>query len=172
MLAGKATADEAAHIERVSGDEVHQRQAHIHPDQAAQQMGRGNERHVEEVDVAARACECGGQHQRGGDVGQRSGERQNELGASLAGAFLAFGIGVGKEAADGQQQHGAQAQAEPGGDHEAGRLTHQHRGNKYEKQHKTLAQAFRGAERQADQGEQGKEGVDAQLDAHPTAQRD
>jgi hypothetical protein len=30
--------------------------------------------------------------------------------------FLAFGIGVGKEAADGQQQNGAQAQAQPGGD--------------------------------------------------------
>ena len=172
VLAGKAAADEAAHVQRVGRDEVHQRQSHIHPDQAAQKMGGGDEGLVEKMNVAACACECGGQHQRRGQVGQRPGEGEDELGASLAGAFLALRVGVGEEAADGQQQHGAQTQAEPGRGDEAGGLADQDRGNKNEKQHEAAAHSVFGAERKTDQGEQGEEGVDAQLDAHPAAQRD
>ena len=135
-------ADKAAHVERVSGDKVNERQANLHPDQAAKEMAGGDEGLVEEVNVAARACECDGQHQGGGDVGERSGEGEDELGASLAGALLAFRVGVGKEAADGQQQHGAQAQAEPGGDDEARGFSYHDRANKNEKQHKAAAQSF------------------------------
>ncbi len=93
--------------------------------------------------------------------------------AALADALLALGIGVGEETADGQQQNGAQAQAEPGGDHEAGGFADQDGGDQHqeEAQAATHAAAVGGAERQADQGQDGKEGVDAQLDAHPAAQR-
>ena len=45
-------------------------------------------------------------------------------------------------------------------------------GHEHQKQAEAAPQSVSGAERQADDRQQREEGVDAQLDAHPTAQRD
>jgi hypothetical protein len=50
-------------------------------------------------------------------MGPESGE--GVLGAAGVGQLLALGVGVGEEASDGQEQDGAQAQAEPRGGDEA-----------------------------------------------------
>ena len=60
-----------------------------------------------------------GKHERGGQVCERAGEGEDELADTLVRKLLALGVGVGKEAAEGKQQNGAQAQAEPCGDHQA-----------------------------------------------------
>ena len=114
-----------------------------------------------------------GQDAGSGQVGDGAGEAEDKLGGSLGRAFLAFRVGVGKESADGEQEDGAQAETEPGGDNEAGRLADQNRRNQHQEEAQAATDAFlfRSAERQADQRQQGEEGVDAQLDSHPTAQR-
>ena len=150
---------------------MQQAEAGLHPHHAAQQVGGCDPGLVEELDVAARAQKRRGQHQRRGQVGQGAGQRQGKLPAALIGVFLAFGIGVGKQAADGKQQNGAQAQAEPGGDQQARDLAHHDRGHEHEEQPQAARHAVGGAQPQADQRQQGEEGVDAHLDAHPTAQR-
>ena len=109
---------------------------------------------------------------RGGQIGQRTGQRHGKLAAALIGVLLALGVGVGKQAADGQQQNGAQPQAQPCGHQQARGLAHDDRGHHHQKQAQSARPAVRGAEHQADDSQQGEEGVDAQLDAHPTAQRD
>ena len=172
VLAGEAAADEAAAVERIGGHQVQQRQPDLHPDHAAQQVSRGDERLVEEADIAACAGEGGGQHQRRRQVGDRAGEGKNELGAAAVGILLAFGVGVGEEAAEGQQQHGAQAQAQPRGDDEAGDFAGQNGGNQHQEQAEAAAYPGGGAERQAHERQDGEEGVNAHLDAHPAAQRD
>ena len=55
---------------------------------------------------------------------------------------------------------------------QAGGLAHQDSAGEHQEQAEAAAQAVRDAERQADEGQQREEGMDAQFDAHPTAQRD
>ena len=113
----------------------------------------------------------GGQHQRRRPVGQRAGQRNGKLSAALVGNLLALRIGVGKQSADGQQKHGAQAKPEPGSHQQARGLAHRHGGHKDEEQSQAALPAVSGADAEADQGEQREEDVDAHFHAHPTAQR-
>ena len=109
--------------------------------------------------------------QRRGQVGHRAGEGDGELAAALVGVLLAFRVGVGKQAADGEQQNGAQAKIEPGGNQEPCGFAHDDGGHE-DKKSKAARPAVVGADAQKDKGEQREEDVDAQLDAHPTSQRD
>ena len=117
-------------------------QAHLHPDHAAQQIRRGDEGLVEELDVAARAREGDGQGKRGCQVSQRTGKGHGELPNALVGVLLALGIGVGVEAADGQQQHGAEAQTQPCSHHQANGFSRRYRGNHYQKQPQAAGNAI------------------------------
>ncbi len=99
-------------------------------------------------------------------------KRHGELADALVGGFLAFGVGVGEEAADGEQEHGAQAQAEPRGDHEARGFADETAATQNEEKAKAAQDSVGGAEAEADQGESREEDVDAHLHAHPSAQRD
>ena len=56
-----------------------------------------------------------------------AGERHGKLAEALIGVFLAFRIGVGEEAADGEQQDGAKAQAKIGSHDEARNFSHEYR---------------------------------------------
>ncbi len=62
----------------------------------------------EKFDVSTGADEGCRKHQRRGAIDDRAGERHGKLAEALVGGFLAFRIGVGEEAADGEQQDGAQ----------------------------------------------------------------
>ena len=119
MRAGKTAADEAAAIQRIGRQQVHQAHEDLHPHRAAQQVCGRDERLCEEVHIAAGAQEHGSQHQRRGPVGQGTGERDGKLPYAGVCVFLALGIGVGEESADGEEENGAQAQSEPGGDEQA-----------------------------------------------------
>jgi len=66
----------------------------------------------------------------------------------------------------------AQAQAKPGGNQQTGSLADKNCGNQHQEQAEAAPQPVRDAERQADECQQREEGVDADFDAHPTAQRD
>ena len=57
--------------------------------------------------------------QAGDAVDDGAGEGHGKLAEALVRVFLALGIGVGEQAADGEQQDGAQAQTKIGG-HDAG----------------------------------------------------
>ncbi len=147
-------------------------QAGLHPHHAAQQIGGGDERLVEKLEIAAGAQKGSGQHQRRGQVGQRTGQRHGKLPAALVGVLLAFGIGVGKQAADGQQQNGAQPQSQPRRHQQPRGLPHHHRRHQHQKQAQAARHAVGSAQPQANDRQQREKGVDAHLHAHPTAQRD
>ena len=143
VLAGEAAANEAAAIERIGGQQVQEAEAGLHPYHAAQQISGGDQGLGEEMDIAAGAQERGGQNQGRGAVGEGTGEGHGKLAAAAVGVFLAFRIGVGKEAADGKQKNGAQAQTEPGGDQQASGFADEDRGNQYQEE----AQAARHSRR-------------------------
>ena len=172
MAAGKVAPDEAAAVQRIRGQQVQEAEAGLHPNGAAQQISGGDKGLGEELVIAACAQEQGGQHQRRGPVGQGTGQRHGKLAAAAVGALLAFRIGVGEESADGEQENGADAQTKPCGDQDAGGFTHHHGGYQDQEKAQAARHAVRGAEQQAHHRQQREEGVDAQLDAHPTAQRD
>ena len=60
VLAGKAVANQPAAIQRIRGQHMKQPQKGLRPDQAAQQMGRGDEWLLEEPHIAAGAQDGGG----------------------------------------------------------------------------------------------------------------
>ncbi len=68
---------------------------------------------IKEPYIAAGAEDDSGSSESGGQIRQRAGEREDKLPAALVGDFLTLRIGVGKQAADGQKQYGAEAQAQP-----------------------------------------------------------
>lgn len=171
VLAGKSAAQKPAGIERIGGYEVEDGQACLHPDHAAQEVGGGDPGLVEEAGIAAGA-ENDGSHGHGGcRIGDRAGKGHGELANALIGVLLAFRIGIGEESADGEQEHGAEAQAETRGDDEAGGFADEDGEYDDEEEAEAARPAFRGADAKADEGEQREKGVDTQLDAHPTAQR-
>ena len=85
--------------------------------------------------------------------------------------LLALGVGVGKQAADGQQENGAQAKAEPCGDQQPGNFAHDDGGHQNEEQAEAAPPAVGSAEAETHHGQQREKGMDAQFDAHPAAQR-
>ena len=100
-----------------------------------------------------------------------SGERHGELAEALVGGFLAFGIGVGEESADGEQKHGAKLEIEIGGHHQARNLAHNHGRYADEEEAKAAQNSVSGAEAETDQRESREKDVHAHLHAHPSAQR-
>ena len=65
-----------------------------------------------------------GKHDRRCEVGERADEGHGKLADSLVGFFLALGVGVCKEAANGEQHDGANAKPELGRHEEARRFAH------------------------------------------------
>ena len=92
--------------------------------------------------------------------------------AALVGDLLAFGVGVGKQAADGQQQHGAQPQSQPGSHQQPRGFAHRDRGHQDKEESQSARPAVACADGEEHQHQQREEDVDAHLHAHPTAQRD
>ncbi len=150
---------------------MQQAQPRLHPDHAAQQIGGRDPGLIEEPDVSARSEKRDAQSRGCGAVGDRAGESDGELADALIRVFLAFGVGVGKEAADGQHENRAQPQAEPCGDEEARDFAHDHGGDEDKKKADAAQPALRGAEAKAHHRQEQEKRVDAQLDAHPSAQR-
>ena len=70
----------------------------------------------------------------GGQVGHRAGERPGATGRCPVGVLLAFRVGVGEQAADGEQKNGAQAQTEPGGNQQARGFADDDGGNEQQEQ--------------------------------------
>ena len=133
----------------VSRQQVQQAQAGLHPHHAAHQRSGGDPRLGKKFDIAAGAQKRCGQQQRRGQVRQRTGQRQGKLPAALAGALLAFRVGVGKQSADGQQQNGAQPQSQPCGHQQPRRLAHHHCSHQHKEQPQAAPNAVRAAQRQA-----------------------
>lgn len=131
---------------------------------------------VEEVESAARANNESAKHDRSHAVGKRSGSGEGELAGAAGCKFLAFRIGVGEQTSDGQQEDGAETDTKPGGDEQAGNLAYNDGSgeNKEEGHAASFGEraALRYAEAEAHDGEEQKEGVDAQFDAKPSAQWD
>ena len=124
MLAGEAAAEKTACIERISGEEVKDGEACLHPDHAAQEVGGRDPRLVKEADIAAGSEEDGCYGKGGGSIRDRAGKGHSKLANALIGVFLAFRVGVREEAADGQQKDSTETQTEPGGDDEAYDFAH------------------------------------------------
>jgi hypothetical protein len=172
MLEGEAATKQTAEIERVGRQEVQNAEAGLHPNHAAQEPGSGNPRMGEEADVSSGANEGGGQHESRGAIGDGAGKGHGELAEALVGVFLAFGIGVGKEAADGKEEDGAKAKVEVGRRDEARRFADNDGDDEHHEQAEAAQPSVRGAEAETHHREQWEKGVDAHLDAHPPAQRD
>ena len=113
VLAGEAAAQQATEIERIGRQQMEQSEAGLHPDHAAQQVGRSDPGLVEEMDVAARAQKRGRQRNGGGEICHGAGQRESKLPDAPIGVFLALGVGVGIEAADGKHENGAKPQTQP-----------------------------------------------------------
>ena len=75
------------------------------------------------------ADEGGGEHERRNAIDHRAGESHGELAKAVIRRFLAFRVGVGEEASDGKQKHGAQAELEIGGNHKSRNLAYYDGGN-------------------------------------------
>ena len=172
VLAGEAAADEAAHVERIGGDEMQDGEAGLHPHHAAEQKRGGDEGLAKEVDIAPGTQECGGQHEGRGGVGHRTGERDGKLAGTLVSFLLAFGIRVGKQSADGQKENGAQAEAKPGCHQQPCCFPDDDCCREHEKQANAAQCAVVCAEHQAHDRQQREKGVDAELNSHPSAQGD
>lgn len=89
----------------------------------------------EELDIPARAEKGDAEREGGDEVGQRAGGGKRELAEAVAGGFLAFRRGIGKESADGEQKYGAQAKAEPCGDEQARGFTDDDSGDEDQEEH-------------------------------------
>jgi hypothetical protein len=138
----------------------------------AKQMAAVDERRAEKRNCGTCSEDDQRQDGGGGPVGERSGERKRILGASRNGSLLAVGVGVGEQAADGQQKDGAEAEIEPSRHHQAGGFAHCHRCHQQEKQCHSPGPAGGAADGQKHKRQQRKEGVDAQFHTHPPAQGD
>jgi len=126
---------------------------------------------IEERHTAAGAKDdaCGGE--RRADVRERTGQREDKLAAALTRDLLTLGIGVGKQAANGQEQNGTEAKAQPRRRDDPCRLTHGHGRHKKKKKHKGARPTVRTADGKQNQDEQREEDVDAHLHTQPSAQR-
>jgi hypothetical protein len=105
-------------------------------------------------------------------VGQWAGQGDRKLSSALVRNLLAFGVRVGKEPADGQQQHRAQPESQPCSHQQPRGFAHRNRGHQDKEEGQSALPAVACADAEADQREQWEEDVDAHFDAHPTAQRD
>ena len=96
------------------------------------------------------------------------------LRAAEVGGLLTLGVGEGEEAADGEHEDGAEAEAKPGGDEEAGEFASGQGGDDDEPEGEagTSAGADALPKNKAGDSQQKEEGVDAYFDAHPPAKRD
>jgi len=126
-----------------------------------------------DAELAARSADKSGQDNGGGQVGQRPGGGEADLAGSAGGHLLALRVGVSEQAADGKQEDGAQADAEPCGDEKTRDFANDDGGSKNEEQAEAAGfgkVAARGrAEADAHQGEEQKKRVHAQLHAQPPA---
>ncbi len=115
------------------------------------------------------------EHQHGHDqgkteIGQRPGQGHAPLHFAGAGVLRALRVGVGHQAANGQQQDISQLQAVIGGHDHARHFAHGHRAQ----QHQPQAHAAKHGEMGAlgvghtDAEQQDEEGVNAQLHTHPS----
>ena len=134
-------------------------------------MAGGDEGMIEELHIAAGAEDDAGSGERRADIGERTGQRKDELPAALIGDLLALRIGVGKQAADGQQQDGAEAKAQPCRRHEARCFTHGDGRYKKKKKGQRARPAVSAADGEEHQDEQREKDVDAHLHTEPSAQR-
>ena len=82
--------------------------------------------------------------------------------AAVIGFFLALRVGVGKQAADGQQQNGAQAQTQPCRNQQARGFAHGNGGHEKKKERQSARPPVCAADGKQHQNEQRKEDVDAQ----------
>ena len=129
--------------------------------------GRG-----EELNVSAGTNEGRGDHERGDEVGHGAGESHGELANALVGGFLAFGIGVSEEAADGEQEDGAQLEIEVRRNDEARSFTDKDGCDAEKEEAESAQDSGAAAEAETDEGKGGEEDVHAHLHAHPSAQWD
>jgi 16S rRNA (guanine966-N2)-methyltransferase len=171
MLLREGAAHESSGVERVGGQQMEYAEAGLEPDGAAEKPLGADEGLFEEADVSARAEEGGGESQSGEQVGEGAGGGEKDLAGAVAGAILAFRIGVGEHAANGQQKDSAEAEVEGRGDEEASGFSYGDGENEREKERKATRGSDRGRKHEADGDEQQKEGVDAQFDTNPAAKR-
>ncbi len=172
MGAGEVAAQKTARVERIGGQQMQDAEAGLHPDHAAQQIGGSDERLAEKLDVSACAEEGERERACGEQVGDGPGEAEHELARAVIGAFLAFGVGVGEEAADGQHENSTQAQAEPGGGEKACGFADEDGDGERKEEAEAACPAVIAGEAEAHEGQQRIERVDAQFYAEPAAQRD
>ena len=170
--AREVVADKAAAIEGIGGQKVKQAEEDEEPDEGAQKMGGRDKGKIEEADIAARAEDGSDGGECGEEIGQRAGGGENELTRAAVGDFLAFRVGVGKEAADGEKEDGAEAQAEPRGHEKACGFAHHHGGHKQKENCEAARPAVGTADGEEHEDEQREEDVDAHFDAQPTAKGD
>ena len=107
-LDGKLT-KEAAGVEGEGGDAVHEAKAEVEPEGGAEQVPGADERVGEEEDAGTAALEQAGDEPGDEQVRERAGEGEGVEGRGFAGVFLRFRVGRGLEAADGEEQDGAEA---------------------------------------------------------------
>jgi hypothetical protein len=171
MFAREAAAQETARVQWVSRQQVQQTKTRLHPDQAAEKIAGRNPGLIEEPDISA-CSENRNAQSRGCDAtGDWSSKSNGELAHALIRVFLTFGIGVGEQASNRKYENRAQAQAEPCRNEEAGDFANDYRGDEDKKKTKAAQPALRSAETKTHYRQEQEKGVDAQLDAHPTAQR-
>ncbi len=151
---------------------MEQAQKRLHPDEAAQQMRGCDEGMIEETDVAAGAEDDAGSGERRAYICEWAGSGQDELPGAAAGDFLALRIGVGEQAADGEKENGAQAQAEPRGNQEARGFANDDCRDEDEKEGEAARPSAGATHGEQHEYEQREEDVDAELNTHPAAQRD
>ena len=108
---------------------------------------------------------------RRAQVCQRPRQRQRKLPGAPVGVLLAFGVGVGKQAADRKQQNGAQPQSQPCRHQQPRGLAHHDGRHEKNKRASPRGQPSAAADGEQHQDQQREEDVEAHLHAHPSAQR-
>ena len=112
-------AQEASGVEREGRDKVERAESNVEPKRGAEQVRGGDERVGEERNAGA-AAEQQARDQGGhGEVGERTHERERVAGFRLL-RIVRVRMKRGSEAADGQEQHGAEPDVKRGGGQGAG----------------------------------------------------
>lgn len=170
MAVGEKAADEAAAVERIGGKQVESAKQELHPNKAADHARSAEQGEDEDLDAGVGSESDGDENESGGEVGNRTGEDERVVSGALVGVFLAFGVGVGEQGADGEQQDGAQAQAQAGSDDETRNFAHGEGTEQHEIEGEPAAHAGRAGDTEEDDSDQGNKNVHAQFNACPLAQ--
>src|SRR5215469_3099926 len=169
MSSREAASQKTAEVERVCGQQMQHAQADLHPDHTAHEMIGRDQRAIEEMHVPAGADERAREHQRSDAVDDRPGKGHRELAEALVSSVLALRIGVGEEAADGEQKDCAQAEVQISGHHQTRSLADHDSGDTKKEETQAARESGRPTEAEAHERKSRKEDVHAHLHASPSA---